>query len=171
MASGMSTAIGETDFTGVKAEDWQIADLDAGIRALQRVRQTVTQTAGVTLAERRERGADLRREGLSLRAIAGRLGISYEQVRRDLSQVTDEEAGSLETVTSRTGADGRTTKPNPARKPSEPIRHPKRETPDEHAQVIELARRQLTDLREQYAIVTYLSPVWAAIDELNKGTK
>jgi ParB-like chromosome segregation protein Spo0J len=52
-----------------------------------------------------------------------------------------------------------------------PIRQPKRETPSEHHHVIELVRRQLTDLREQYAIVTYWQPVWDAIDAVNGVTR
>lgn len=64
-----------------------------------------------------------------------------------------------------------TTSPRTVQKMTEPIRRPKRETPDEHTQVIELVRHHLTQLRKEYALVSYWQPVWDAIDALNRGSK
>ena len=64
-----------------------------------------------------------------------------------------------------------TTSPRTVKKMTEPIRRPKRETPDEHTQVIELVRHHLTQLRKEYALVSYWQPVWDAIDALNRGSK
>ena len=60
-----------------------------------------------------------------------------------------------------------TTSPRTVKKMTEPIRRPKRETPDEHTQVIELVRHKLTSIRNEYAVVDYWRPVWDAIDALN----
>lgn len=53
---------------------------------------------------------------------------------------------------------------------AKPIRRPKRER-DEDNKVVELVRYKLTELRKEYAIVTYWQPVWDAIDTLNRGSK
>lgn len=60
--------------------------------------------------------------------------------------------------------------PTVVRKMTEPIRRPKSDASGETNIVIETVRRDLTKIRETYAIVSYWQPVWDAIDELNKGS-
>jgi len=62
-------------------------------------------------------------------------------------------------------------RPETIRKLAEPIRRPRPITTEEHPQVVEIVRRRLTDIRNEYGVVSYFAPVWAAIDALNQEMK